>query len=154
MRSGRAAIQSIGDYDLAYFSEDTSREAEEEVRRTAARLFADLDAAITVRNQARTHLWYTETYGVAYPPLTSASEGLLRQPVIASTLGMKCTGADFFDVYAPFGLGDVWDMVARPNRALPLAAAYQETVTRWQVRWPQMVIYPWVDDQEKNKQKQ
>jgi hypothetical protein len=154
LRSGRAANQGIRDYDLAYFSEDSSEEAEEEVQRAAARLFADLDAAVTVRNQARTHLWYGEKYGIAYPPLTSASEGLLREPANASTLGMKCSGSDFFDVYAPLGLGDVWDMVARPNRALPLAAAYEDMTARWQVRWPRLVIYPWVDDQEKNKQKQ
>jgi uncharacterized protein len=154
LRSGRAANQGIRDYDLAYFSEDTSQEAEDEVRRTAAALFADLDGAVTVRNQARTHLWYGEEFGIAYPPLTSASEGLLRQPVLASTIGMKCTGADFFDVYAPFGLSDVWDMVARPNRALPLTKVYDEVTARSQVRWPRLVIYPWVDDQEINKQKQ
>lgn len=154
LRSGRAAGQGIRDYDLAYFSDDASTEAEDEVRRAAAKLFADLDATVTVRNQARTHLWYGEEYGVAYPPLTSASEGLLRQPAVAFTVGMRCSGTDFFDVYAPLGLGDVWDMVARPNRALPLAKVYEEMVERWQVRWPRLVVYPWVDDQEINKQKQ
>lgn len=154
LRSGRAANQGIREYDLAYFTEDSSQEAEEEARRAAARLFADLDATVTVRNQARTHLWYAETYGVGYPPLTSASEGLLREPANAATVGMKCSGADFFDVYAPLGIGDVWDMVARPNRVLPLARAYEEMTLRWQARWPRLVIYPWVDEQEKNKQKQ
>ncbi|MGE4061810.1 MAG: nucleotidyltransferase family protein [Rhodospirillaceae bacterium] len=154
LRSGRAANQGIREYELVYFSDDASAEAEEEVRRAASRLFGDLDGTLTVRNQARTHLWYGEEYGIAYPPLTSASEGLLRQPANAITIGMKCTGADFFDVYAPFGLGDVWDMVARPNRALPLAKAYEEMTGRWQLRWPRLVIYPWVDEQEINKQKQ
>ncbi len=152
LRSGRAANQGIRDHELVYFSEDASAEAEEEVRRAASTLFADLNVTVTVRNQARTHLWYGDAFGIAYPPLTSASEGLLRQPAIAMTVGMKCSGADFFDVYAPFGLGDVWDMVARPNRALPLAEVYDELTTRWQVRWPRLVIYPWVDEQEKNKQ--
>src|SRR5690606_41896204 len=92
--------------------------------------------------------------GVAYPPLTSASEGLLRQPGNAWTIGMKCTGADFFDIYAPLGLGDVWDMVASPNRAMPLAKAHEEMAARWQTRWPRLVVYPWVDEQEKNKQTQ
>jgi uncharacterized protein len=153
LRSGRAANQGVRDYDLAYFSEDASPEAEEEVRRAAAKLFGDLDGTVTVRNQARTHLWYGETFGIAYPPLTSASEGLLREPANASTIGMKCTGTDFFDVYAPFGIGDVWEMIARPNRSLPLAKAYEEMTTRWQARWPRLVIYPWVDDQEINKPK-
>lgn len=151
LRSGRAAHQGVRDYDLAYFSEDTSREAEEEVARAAARVFAGLDGTVTVRNQARTHLWYGERFGVGYPPLTTASEGLLREPANAATIGMKCTGADFFDIYAPLGLGDVWDMVARPNRALPLAHVYEELTARWLARWPRLVIYPWVDENEKNK---
>lgn len=154
LRSGRAAIQGIRDYDLAYFSEDASEEAEQEARRAAAKLFADLDATVTVRNQARTHLWYEQEYGVVYPPLTSASEGLLRQPANASAIGMKCTGADYFDIYAPFGVGDVWDMVARPNRSMQLSKAYADMTERWQARWSRLVIYPWVDEQEKNKQKQ
>ncbi len=154
LRSGRAAVQGIRDYDLAYFSEDASQEAEEEVRRVAARLFTGLDGTVTVRNQARTHLWYEQEFGVAYPPLTSASEGLLRQPANAFTIGMKCTGNDFFDIYAPLGVGDVWDMVARPNRVMPLSKAYEEMTARWLARWPRLVIYPWVDEQEKNKQKQ
>ncbi len=154
LRSGRAAGQGIRDYELVYFSEDESEEAESDVRNAAARLFADLDGTVSVRNQARTHLWYGETFGVAYPPLTSASEGLLREPAAASTVGMKCSGADFFDIYAPLGLGDVWDMVARPNRVLQLSKVYDDMATRWQARWPRLVIYPWVDEQEKNKQKQ
>ncbi len=154
LRSGRAANQGIRDYELVYFSEDESEEAESDVRRAAANLFADLDGTVTVRNQARTHLWYGEEFGVAYPPLASASEGLLREPVAAWTVGMKSSGADFFDVYAPLGIGDIWDMVARPNRVLQLAKAYEDLAARWQARWPRLVVYPWVDEQEKNKQKQ
>lgn len=154
LRSGRAANQGIREYDLAYYSDDGSKEAEDEVRRAAASLFADLDGTVTVRNQARTHLWYGEEFGVAYPPLTSASEGLLRQPAAAFTIGMKISGTDFFDVYAPLGIGDVWDMVARPNRAIPLAKVYEEMTTRWQARWPRLVTYPWVDEQEKITPKQ
>ncbi len=154
LRSGRAASQGIRDYDIAYFSEDASEEAEEEVRRAAAKLFGDLDATVTLHNQARLLVGPEEENGVVYPPLTSASEGLLRQPANAFTIGMRCTGADFFDIYAPLGVGDVWDMVARPNRSVPLAKVYEEMTMRWQARWPRLVVYPWVDEQEKNKQKQ
>jgi hypothetical protein len=153
LRSGRAATQGIREYEIVYFSDDVSDEAEAEVARAAARLFADLDGVVSARNQARTHLWYGAEFGVVYPPLTSASEGLLRDPANAFTIGMKSTGTDFFDVYAPLGLGDVWDMIARPNRVLPMARSYEETTARWLVRWPRLIVYPWVDEQEKNKLK-
>lgn len=153
LRSGRAAQSGVRAYEVVYFSEDLSEEAEADVGRAAAALFQDVDGTVSVRNQARTHLWYGEAHEITYPPLTSAAEGLLREPAIAATIGMKCSGTDFFDVYAPFGLGDVWDMVARPNRALPLAKTYEETTARWLARWPRLVIYPWVDEIERNKKK-
>ena len=153
LRSGSAVNHGVRAYEIAYFSEDLSEEAESEVARAAGAVFADVPGTVTVRNQARAHLWYPEVFGVAYPPLTSAAEGLLRAPAIAATVGVKCTGEDFLDIYAPFGLGDVWDMVARPHRALPLAHIYQQVTARWQLRWPRLVIYPWVDDQEINQPK-
>lgn len=152
LRSGKAVGHGVLEHEVVYFSEDMSEEAERDVIATAKDLFNGI-GTVRVRNQARTHLWYPETFGVAYPPLTTAGEGLLREPIAAATVGMKCTGEDFFDIYAPLGLGDVADMIARPNRALPLSHVYAQVTERWQVRWPRLVIYPWVDDQELNRHK-
>src|SRR5258708_6429946 len=82
------------------------------------------------------------------PPLTSASEGILRVPCAASAVGVNRTGDGFVDLYAPFGAGDLWDMVARPNRSLPLAKFFAEKTARWQLAWPQLTVYPWVEAEE------
>jgi hypothetical protein len=148
MRCGRPAAEGINDYDIVYFSEDLSPEAEDQVVRDSGRLFADLPATIEVRNQARVHLWYPDKFGIAYSPLTSASEGILRFPSTTTAVGLKRTGEDFLDVYAPFGLGNVWDMVVKPNRALPLADVYREKTARWQAQWPKLVVRPWVIEPE------
>ncbi len=145
MRSGRAADRGITDYDICYFSDDVSWEAEDYVIREAGLLFADLPVKVQLRNQARVHLWYPEKYGVAYPPLTTASEGILRFTSSVQAIGLKRTGDTFIDVYAPFGLGDVWDMVVRPNRALPMAQVYHEKSLRWRAEWNNAFIYQWVD---------
>ena len=143
----------IRDYDVCYFSDDTSWEAEDQVIRDGAALFADLAVNVQLRNQARVHLWYPEKFGVAYPPLTTASEGILRFTSSVQAIGMKRTGDEFIDVYAPFGLGDVWDIVARPNRALPMAHVYAEKTTRWRMEWDKLVIYQWVDEDESGRRK-
>ena len=145
LRSGRAADRGILDYDMCYFSEDTSWEAEDDVIRAAAKLFADLPVNIQLRNQARVHLWFPEKFGAAYPALTTASEGILRFPCSPQAIGLKRTGGEFLDVYAPFGLGDVWDVIVRPNRALPLAQVYAVKTARWQKEWDKLVVYQWVD---------
>jgi hypothetical protein len=153
LRSGRPADGGITDYDVCYFSEDVSWEAEDEVIRTAAELFKDLSVNVQLRNQARVHLWYPDKFGIAYPPLTSASEGILRFTSSVQAIGMKLTGEEFFDVYAPFGLSDVWNLVARPNRAMPLAHVYAEKTERWRGEWKDITIYQWVNDDERRRPK-
>ena len=150
LKSGRSLDKGIKDYDLFYFSEDLSAEAEEGVIAAAAELFIDLKANIEVRNQARVHLWYPEEIGLPYPPLTTAAEGILRFPCSPQAIGLKRSGEEFLDVYAPFGLGDVWDMIVRPNRSMPLMAVYDQKCARWQGEWPQIQVYGW-DDGKKPK---
>ena len=45
---------------------DLSWEGENRVIRRCAAAFADLDADVQVRNQARVHLWYPEKFGVPH----------------------------------------------------------------------------------------
>jgi uncharacterized protein len=146
LRSGRPAGQGIKDYDLFYFSEDLSYEAEDQVIKDAARLFGDIDADIQVRNQARVHEWYPEKFGIAYPALTNASEGILRFPARAAAIGLKRTGDDFLDLFAPFGLDDTWNMIVTPNRTLPIARVYAEKSARWLKEWPHLTVHAWAED--------
>ena len=143
LKCGNPAHHNIEDYDVCYFSEDDSWEAENDVIQSAEKLFSDLGVVIQVRNQARVHKWFPEKYGLAYPPLTTASEGILRFPASAQTIGMKRTGDKYIDVYAPFGLGDIWEMIVRPNRALPASVHYAEKTEKWRAKWPDLKIYPW-----------
>ncbi len=151
LKTGRPAERGIVDYDIFYFSDDMTWEAEDEVIKAAAKIFADLSANIQVRNQARVHLWYPEKFGIGYPPLTTAAEGILRFPSGTQAIGLKRTGDEFLDLYAPLGLTDVWEMIARPNRALPLSKVFAEKTERWQKEWPQLTVYPWTADDEKSK---
>jgi hypothetical protein len=148
MRTGRPATEGINDYDVVYFADDPSTEAEDQVIRDAGKLFADLPVTVEVRNQARVHLWYPEKYGISYSPLTTASEGILRFPSTTTAVGVKRTGDEFLDVYAPFGLGNLWDMIVKPNRALPLATVYEDKAERWQRQWPRLIVRPWVIETE------
>ncbi|MBL8643801.1 MAG: nucleotidyltransferase family protein [Rhodospirillaceae bacterium] len=148
LRSGRAPWQGISDYDVFYFSEDQTWDAEDQVIQDCARLFEDIDADIQVRNQGRVHLWYEGKYGVAYPPLANASEGIMRFPARCAALGLKRTGDDYLDLFVPFGLDDVWNLIMTPNRTLPLSHVYANKAERWQKEWPQLTVHPWADDEK------
>ena len=146
LRSGRAAGQGVKDYDLVYFSDDVSWEAEDQVIKDTTRLFEYVDADIQIRNQSRVHLLFEQKFGTPYPPVTSASEGILRFAMRAAVIGLKRTGDEFLDLYVPFGLDDVWNLIVTPNRAMPVSGLFAEKVARWRQEWPQLTIHPWAED--------
>ena len=58
VQTHRAPEYGIRDYDVFYFDPDTSWDAETTLSNAPNSAFADVDAAIEIRNQARVHLWY------------------------------------------------------------------------------------------------
>lgn len=143
---GRAPTSGIKDYDVFYFDPDTSWEAEDRVIQRAAAAFADLDAEIELRNQARVHLWFDQKNGTdGYPRLTSARHGIdvfLETPTM---FGIHPSGGGAFDIYAPLGFDDLFGLVHRPNpRALPgQAARYAEKASRRKALYPRLTVVPW-----------
>ncbi|MGX9687457.1 nucleotidyltransferase family protein [Deinococcus wulumuqiensis] len=75
-QAGNAPTDHIKDYDLFSWDADLSSEAEDAVIRQTAELFADLNAPIEIRNQARVHLWFNPKYGLNRPPLCSVRGGI------------------------------------------------------------------------------
>ena len=153
LRTGRASTAGIKDYDIFYFADDLSEEAENEVRRHCDQLFAPLGIQVDVRNQARVHLWYEKKFGVAYPQLMSASEGIMLFPVRAAAVAMKRSGDEFIDLFAPFGLDDLWSLIVSPNRSLPISSVYAAKTARWLARWPTLTVHPWAEDEPQTGQR-
>jgi len=133
----RPVAWGIKDYDVFYFDEDVSWEAENDVIQAAGALFHDLDVSIEIKNQARVHLWYGERFGGAYPQLNSAKEGVDRY-LIAGT----CIGVDVLtgEVYAPYGLSDIEEGLLRINPVNLQRHLFEQKARSYQVRWPWLKI--------------
>lgn len=145
---GRDSGDGIKDYDVFYFDPERSWEAEDRAIRRAAELFADVDADIEVRNQARVHLWFDERNGTSgYPALTSSRHGVdvfLETPTM---LGIRPTGGGTFDVYAPRGFDDLFNFVFRPNpAAVGPADRYIAKSAQRQALYPRLTVIPWDAD--------
>ncbi|MEJ3656975.1 nucleotidyltransferase family protein [Actinomycetes bacterium KLBMP 9759] len=137
---GRDPRAGISDYDFFYFDgSDLSWEAEDAVIRKAATLFADLDATVEVRNEARVHLWYERKFGVPAAPFTSSRDAIDH---FASTTCCFGIGADA-EVYAPHGFDDLFGMRVRPNPVLAPREVYETKARRWRAEWPRLVVDPW-----------
>ncbi len=144
--SGLPPTHGIADYDIFYCdTDDLSWEAEDAVIRRCTAAFADLDIEIQVRNQARVHLWYPEKHGIDCAPISSSRAAIdtFLSPVCC--FGIFPGSGDGIDVYAPFGFGDLFGMIVRPNPVRGTASSYDAKVRRWQQCWPGLTVLPWVD---------
>ncbi|AZE90323.1 nucleotidyltransferase family protein [Pseudomonas orientalis] len=133
----RPAEAGVKDYDVFYFDEDLSYEAEDAVIRKADALFKDLSVNVEVKNQARVHLWYGQRFGRPYPQLHSARQGVDRYLVAGTCIALDiATG----EVYAPYGLADVEQGLLRINPLHPEPQLFAEKARSYQVRWPWLRI--------------
>lgn len=127
----------IKDYDVFYFDDDLSWEAEDKVINSAHHLFKDLEVHLEVRNQARVHLWYSQRFGRPYPQLQSTKDGIDRYLIAGTCIGLDViTG----EVYAPYGLADIEQGVLRINPKNPQRDLFEQKARSYQARWPWLRI--------------
>ncbi|WP_439382605.1 nucleotidyltransferase family protein [Amycolatopsis lexingtonensis] len=139
--TGREPAAGIEDYDLVYFDgSDLSWEGEDRVIRAAARVFADLDVYVEVRNEARVHLWYEAKFGVFCPPFVSTEAAIDAFPAVCSCVGVRLGADGSWHCYAPHGLDDLFAMVVRPNPVLAPRAVFESKAARWRNRWPELTV--------------
>ena len=98
---------------------------------------------LQIRNQARVHLWYEQKYGSPCPPHESTEAAIDTFEALVACLGVRLEPGERWRVYAPHGLADVFNLVARPNPALAPRSVYEAKVSRWRRQWPALTVLPW-----------
>lgn len=139
---GKPRGHGIRDYDLFYFDPDTSEDAEDRWIKRAAGHFAFADREVQLRNQARVHLWYPKKYGVPYPRLDSACGGVRQFLITACMVAVQPQSNDGLELFAPVGLGDIFDRVIRPNPLWqgPQRPEYLAKAKRYMQDWPSLTM--------------
>ncbi|OAA54641.1 hypothetical protein ISF_08242 [Cordyceps fumosorosea ARSEF 2679] len=137
----------IADYDVVYHdASDLSWDAEDAHIRAARALFADMPGIdVEVRNQARVHLWYGAKHGTPCPPHASVEGGIDSWISTSAMVGVRLGGEDGreWSVYAPRGLSDLFNVVARPNAVLGSKESYDKKTARWRGIWDKLTVEPW-----------
>jgi hypothetical protein len=139
---GRDPGRGILDYDIFYFDPDTSWLAEDAVIRNTASLFSDLPVTIQIRNQARVPLWYEGKFGVQFPPVKAACDGIDRFPCGTVAVGAKRDDGGY-KIHAPFGLHSLLNGLLIPNPVLQIPKVYADKTRRWVETWPELSAEPW-----------
>ena len=137
----RPDMYGVNDIDLFYFDADTSYEAEDQVISKAAGF--PPNPPIEIRNQARVHLWYEQHFGEPYDALTSSCEAIDRFACRTHCVGLRLRGDDGFDLYAPFGLDDIFSFRVTPNASRNNRETHERKGARQKSMWPELEIVPW-----------
>lgn len=142
--TGQPPEAGILDYDLAYFDgSDLSWDAEDAIIKAGSQVFAGLPAPVQIRNQARVHLWYEQKFGVPCRPHQSTEAAIDTFEATTACLGVRLHSDGRWSIYAPHGLADVFNLIARPNPVLAPRYVYQAKTTRWRQQWPRLTVLPW-----------
>ena len=141
--SDKKITDGIKDYDLVYYNaKDISKESEEKEQERIRSLFLSIQAEIEVVNEARVHLWFEQDFGKKIDQLKSCEDAINRWPTTATSVGVnKINGK--LNVYAPYGLNDLFGMVVRPNKPSVIKWVYEKKVEKWIKKWPNLKIIPW-----------
>jgi hypothetical protein len=142
--TGRAPTHGLKDVDLIYFdAADLSYEAEDRVIKRVADAFAGLPIPVETRNQARVHLWYGRRFGIAVPPLISATQSLTRYAALTHAVAVRERADGGLGIVAPFGLDLMFSFRLVPNPVLDNRRTYQEKAARMTALWPELTVEPW-----------
>ncbi len=134
----------IRDYDLLYYdARDLSYEAEDVVIQKGKELFEDIAIPVEIRNEARVHLWFEEHFGYPIEPYISIENAIGTFPTTATSVGITKKPGGTIEVYAPFGLDDIFNMVVRPNKIQSTEKRYRDKVGGWAAIWPKLTVVPW-----------
>jgi hypothetical protein len=112
--------------------------------RRGTELFGDLPVPVEIRNEARVHLWYADRFGTPAPPFRDRADAIDAFAVLCCCYGVTVDADGRPRVYAPYGYGDLFEMVVRPNRRGPAPRhVYEAKAARWTTVWPELTVLPW-----------
>lgn len=144
----RTSMEGVKDFDVFYFDDaDLSYVAEDKVIKRAETALANLPLPVEVRNQARVHLWAPEKFGHNFAPLTSSLDMLDKFASKTHAVAVKLNRDGRIEIFAPFGLDDIFSFSIVPNYALANRKAHEAKGERALEFWPELTVLPWVDDQ-------
>lgn len=133
----------IKDIDFVYYDDQSlDYEAEDQVINKLKELYKDFPVDIDVKNQARVHIWYKDRFGYEIEPYTSLEAAINTWPTTATAIGVKLD-RDNFEVYAPYGLSDLFNKIVRPNKMQITESVYNNKVSAWLKKWPELTVIPW-----------
>ncbi len=133
----------ISDIDFVYYDDsDLSFEKENDAIELVHKTFTAIPIPVDVKNQARVHLWYKDRFGYDIKPYNSAEHAIRSWPTTATSIGLRIQNKEP-EIFAPYGLDDLLNLVVRPNKVQITEEIYLSKVRKWLKKWPNLKIINW-----------
>ncbi len=129
----------LNDIDIVYYDNDISEAAENANSNKVKEIFTQINHKIDVKNQARVHTWYRDKAGKQISQYQSTEDGI-KMWLSVTAIGVRTINGEN-EIYAPYGLGDLFSMQVRPNHRIISEHYYQNKVRRWQKQWPEVKAF-------------
>ena len=141
---GNELTYGIDDIDIAYYNhDDLSEFAEDKVIKTLSQKLKHIPFQMDIKNQARIHLWYKIKFGYDILAVSSINDAIDRWPTTATSIGLRINNDNAMEIYAPFGLDDLFSGIVRANKRQITSEIYDRKVQKWIKKWPNLKIIPW-----------
>lgn len=130
----------ISDVDIVYFDPDLSLEKEEKTIQKIKGAIKNKPYSIDVKNEARVHLWYEEKFGFSISPYSSTEEAISTWPSTATSIGVYIDSEENLQIFAPYGLNDLFSGILKPNKVLISKEIYDKKVEKWVSKWSELRV--------------
>ncbi|BEP28171.1 nucleotidyltransferase family protein [Helicovermis profundi] len=145
IETGRSQNYGISDVDIIYFNPNMLEEDETKIRKKLEKELGNFPVWLDVKNQARVHLWYKEKFGYEIETYKSLEDAIKTWPTTSTSFGVQRERKNKWNVYAPYGLRDIFEMRVKANPIQITEAIYMNKVQKWTDRWPELEVVEWSD---------
>ncbi|MCV3322640.1 nucleotidyltransferase family protein [Pediococcus ethanolidurans] len=129
--------------DIVYFDNDLGEEKENRVRNRIATTLSTNRYDVDVKNEARVQLWYQAHFGMSIEPYSSTEDAISSWPSNATAVGVYLDEKQTLQVFAPYGMNDIYKGIMRPNKQMITKAMYDKKAIKWSKKWPELVVKEW-----------
>lgn len=132
----------IKDFDIVYFDDDESYEAEDKIIKDLTEKLKAVECCFDIKNQARVYLWYNEKYGTNRKKYQSVEDAIGSWGATITCVGVRLENGKL-KVYCPYGLNDIFSMTVRPVKKDFTKEQYVSRANRWKDKWEKLNIIEW-----------
>jgi hypothetical protein len=132
----------IKDYDIVFYIEDTSYEAEDVIIKDLTKKLNKLNLEFDIKNEKRVPIWYKEKFGESKGPYKTLEDAISKWCSTITCIGVRLENNNLI-VCCPYGLNDLFSLIVRPIKEEFNEKDYIKKTTSWKKKWKLLKIKEW-----------